>query len=74
MNKKGWNDWIFNSIDWDSQAKALSKPKYTQEQFITKWAHNLLPTRRHMKQSGTKSPIAENKTSSEGGTCQGSFR
>jgi hypothetical protein len=49
MQKNGWNDWTFNSIDWDPQAKALSKLTYTQEQFATKLAHNLLPTRRHMK-------------------------
>ena len=24
MAKNGWNDWIFQSIDWDAQAKALS--------------------------------------------------
>jgi hypothetical protein len=52
MAKNGWNDWIFNSIDWDSQAKALSTLEYTQELFVIKWAHNLLPTRRHMKRIG----------------------
>ena len=48
MEKNGWNDWIFQSINWDVQAKALSTLAYTQELFVTKWAHNLLPTRRHM--------------------------
>ena len=52
MLKNGWNDWIFNSIDWDAQAKALGTLEYTQELFVTKWAHNLLPTRRHMKRIG----------------------
>jgi hypothetical protein len=52
MSTNGWNDWIFNSIDWDSQAKTLNTLEYTQELFVTKWAHNLLPTRRHMKRMG----------------------
>jgi hypothetical protein len=52
MTKNGWNDWIFNSIDWDSQAKALNTLEYNQEIFVIKWAHNLLPTRRHMKRIG----------------------
>ena len=52
MTKNGWNDWIFHSIDWDAQAKALNTLQYTQELFVTKWAHNLLPTRRHMQRIG----------------------
>jgi len=52
MTKNGWNDWIFHSIDWDVQAKALSTLQYNQELFVTKWAHNLLPTRRHMTRLG----------------------
>jgi hypothetical protein len=30
MSTNGWNDWIFNSIDWDSQAKALNTLEHTQ--------------------------------------------
>ena len=52
MTKNGWNDWIFHSIDWDAQAKALNTLQYTQELFVTKWAYNLLPTRRHMQRIG----------------------
>ena len=52
MAKNGWNDRIFQSIDWDAQAKALSTLEYNQELFVTKWAHNLLLTRRHMKRIG----------------------
>jgi hypothetical protein len=52
MLKNGWNDWIFNSIDWDVQAKALNTLEYTQELFVTKLAHDLLPTRRHMHRIG----------------------
>ena len=45
MLKNGWNDWIFHLIHWDAQAKALSTLEYTQELFLTKWAHhNLLLT------------------------------
>jgi hypothetical protein len=47
MATNGWNDWILNSIHWDSQAKALSTQECTQELFVTKWVHNLLRTRRH---------------------------
>ena len=36
MEKNGWNDWIFHSINWDAQAKALSTLEYNQELFITK--------------------------------------
>jgi hypothetical protein len=50
--KNGWNDWIFHSIDWDTQAAALNTLQYSQELFVTKWAHNILPTRRHMKRMG----------------------
>jgi hypothetical protein len=28
MAKNGWNDRIFQSIDWDAQAKALSTLEY----------------------------------------------
>ena len=49
MPKKGWNAWIFDYIDWDTQAKALSTLEYTQELVVTKLAHNLLLTRRHME-------------------------
>jgi len=52
MSMNGWNDWIFHSIDWDAQAKALSTLEYTQELVVTKWAHSLLLTRRHMKRIG----------------------
>ena len=52
MLKNGWNDWIFHSIDWNAQAKALNTLEYNQELFVTKWAHNLLPTRRHMERIG----------------------
>ena len=34
------------------QAEALSTLEYTQEHFVTTWAHNLLPTGRHMKRIG----------------------
>jgi hypothetical protein len=37
----GWNNWIFNSIGWDSQAKDLITLKHKQELFVTKWAHNI---------------------------------
>jgi hypothetical protein len=47
MTANGWNAWILNSIAWDSQSKALGTLEHTQEIFVTKWAHNLLPTRRH---------------------------
>jgi hypothetical protein len=51
-HKHGWNDWILQSIDWDNQAKALGTLVYTQELFAIKWAHGLLPTRRHMERMG----------------------
>ena len=44
MSKHGWDDWIFHSIDWDAQSKALSTLKCTQELLTTKWAHDLLLT------------------------------
>jgi hypothetical protein len=52
MTANGWNAWILNSIAWDSQSKALGTLEHTQEIFVTKWAHNLLPTQRHMKRIG----------------------
>ncbi len=52
MTKNGWNDWIFHSIDWDAQAQALNTLEYNQELFVVKWAHDLLPTRRHMHRMG----------------------
>jgi hypothetical protein len=52
MTTNVWNKRILRSIDWDTQAKALSTLKYTQELFAIKWAHNLLPTRRHMQRIG----------------------
>jgi hypothetical protein len=52
MTANGWNTWILNSIAWDSQSKALGTLEHTQEIFVTKWAHNLLPIRRHMKRIG----------------------
>jgi hypothetical protein len=52
MSTDGWNDWIFHSTDWASQAKALNTLKCTQELFVTKWAQHLLPPRRHMKPMG----------------------
>jgi hypothetical protein len=44
-----WSDRTLQSIDWDTQAKALSTLEYTVEQFAIKWAHGMLLTRRHMK-------------------------
>jgi hypothetical protein len=52
MSTHGWNDWIFNSTDWGAQEKALNTLEHTQELFVTKWAHNLLLTRRHMRRMG----------------------
>jgi hypothetical protein len=52
MSKNGWNNGVFRSIDWGSQSTALNTLEYTQELFAIKWAHNLLPTRRHMKRIG----------------------
>jgi hypothetical protein len=52
MTTNGWAQWTFRSIDWDAQAKALNTLEYTQELFAIKWAHNLLPTQRHMKRLG----------------------
>ena len=52
MSKNGWSDWIFHSIEWDAQAQALGTLEHTQELFIVKWAHNLLPAQRHMKRVG----------------------
>ena len=52
MEKSRWNDWIFHSTDWDTQAKALSTLECAQELFITKWAHNLLPAQRRVKRAG----------------------
>jgi hypothetical protein len=49
MKKNGWNDWMFNSVEWDSQGKALGMLEHNQETFVIKWAHNLLATRKHMK-------------------------
>jgi hypothetical protein len=48
----GWNDWIFNSGDWDSQNKALNTLKHNQETFLIEWEHNLLATRQRMKGIG----------------------
>jgi hypothetical protein len=46
MSKNDWIDWIFISIDWDTQAKASSTTlEHTQELFATKGPHNPLPTR-----------------------------
>jgi hypothetical protein len=52
MNKNGWKDWMFNSVEWDSQGKALGMLENNQDVFVIKWAHNLLPTRKHMKRIG----------------------
>jgi hypothetical protein len=52
LQKYGWTDVILKSIAWDTQAKALGTLEYTQEQFAIKWAHGILPTRRHMKRMG----------------------
>jgi hypothetical protein len=49
MSKNGKNDWIFHSVEWDAQAKALGALKHTQELFVVKWAHNLLHARSHVK-------------------------
>jgi hypothetical protein len=52
VSKNGWNDWIFHSVEWDAQAKALGTLEQTQELFVIKWAHDLLPARHHMKRIG----------------------
>jgi hypothetical protein len=52
MSTNGWNDWFFNSVDWDSQAKALGTLESHEELFVIKWVHNLLPARHHMKRLG----------------------
>jgi hypothetical protein len=36
MSKNGWNDWIFHSVEWDAQAKALGTLEHTQELFVVK--------------------------------------
>jgi hypothetical protein len=53
MERSGWDEQrIFHSVDWDAQAKALSALEHAQELFVTKWAHNLPPTRRHTQRIG----------------------
>ncbi len=50
--RNGWSDWIFNSVDWDVPHKAVNTLEHNQQDFVTKWANNILATRRHMKRIG----------------------
>jgi hypothetical protein len=47
-----WNNQIFQSINWEVPDKALSTLEHSPQIFITKFAHEHLPTRKHMKRLG----------------------
>jgi hypothetical protein len=44
--KNGWNNWIFNSVDWDSQNKALNTLELL-DQVGTQVVVDPLPHERH---------------------------
>jgi hypothetical protein len=52
ITRNNWTEHIFQSIHWDTPGKALATLEHSTRIFITKFAHEHLPTRRHMKRIG----------------------
>jgi hypothetical protein len=52
MLRNNWNDNTFRSINWDAPGKALNTLENSAKIFIIKFAHDHLPTRRHMQRIG----------------------
>ena len=52
MNRNGWNYNTFRTINWDVPGKTLNTMENSAQIFIVKFAHDHLPTRRHMRRTG----------------------
>jgi hypothetical protein len=50
--RNSWNAQTFQSINWEAPSKALDTLEHSTQIFITKFAHEHLPTRKHMKRIG----------------------
>ena len=52
QSRNGWNLNTFRLINWDVPGKALDALENSAHIFIVKFAHDHLPTRRHMHRTG----------------------
>jgi hypothetical protein len=52
ITRNNWSTQIFKSIHWDAPGKALMTLEHSTQIFLTKFVHEHLPTRKHMKKIG----------------------
>jgi hypothetical protein len=50
--RNNWTEQIFQSIHWEAPGKAIAMLEHSTQIFVTKFAHEHLPTRKHMKRIG----------------------
>jgi hypothetical protein len=52
ITRNNWSAQIFKSMHWDAPGKALMTLEHSTQIFLTKFVHEHLPTRKHMKKIG----------------------